>query len=337
MSDPAAKAESLAGLMRPVEAGAHVVAATFLGEVAAFALGDGNVVLAGTSSSERVPLHPDAGILAAVGDGERLVTGGDDGRVVRLDSAGKAETLAETGGWVDAVALGLGGAVAWSAGKTVTARDDKGWQASLSVPSAARGLAFSPKGFQLAITKYGGATLWFPRVAAAPKELVWKGSHLDVTWSPDARFVVSTMQENALHGWRVADGAHMRMTGYPAKTRSLSWSGDGKWLASSGADAAVLWPFQSKDGPMGKAPREIGLRPARVTCVAFHPTAPVVALGYLDGCILLARLGDNSELMARPPAGDGETVTALAWSKNGRHLAFGTADGQAGVLTLPRT
>jgi WD40 repeat protein len=128
----------------------------------------------------------------------------------------------------------------------------------------------------------------------------------------------------------------MRMTGYPAKTRSLSWSPDGKWLASSGADAAVLWPFQSKDGPMGKAPREIGLRSVRVDRVAFHPTAPVVALGYLDGCILLARLGDNSELLVRPPPEGGDTVTALAWSRNGRHLAFGTADGAAGLLTLPR-
>ena len=68
------------------------------------------------------------------------------------------------------------------------------------------------------------------------------------------------MQENALHGWKLADGKHMRMTGYPAKVKSLSWSAKGKWLASSGAPAAILWPFQAKDGPMGKAPMELGTR-----------------------------------------------------------------------------
>ena len=68
-----------------------------------------------------------------------------------------------------------------------------------------------------------------------------------VTWSPDARFLVSSMQENALHGWRlVPDKAHMRMSGYPSKTRSFSWSHDGQFLATSGAEAAIIWPFDTK-------------------------------------------------------------------------------------------
>jgi WD40 repeat protein len=337
MSAGAAERQSLSDLVRPVEAGAHVVAAAFIGEAAVFALADGAVVLSSPRETERVTAHPDGGILAAVGDGSALVTGGDDGRVVRIGDGGAPEEIANTGGtWIDAVAMGADGAIAWSAGKSVTARDPKGWQASLATPSAARGLAFSPKGFQLAVAHYNGVTLWFPRVATAPKELAWKGSHLDVTWSPDARFVVSSMQENALHGWRVADSAHMRMTGYPAKPRSLSWANDGKWLASSGADSAVLWPFQSKDGPMGKQPQELGVRNARIERVAFHPGAPVLAIGYVDGCILLVRLGDDTELLARAPEKGGKAVTALTWSRSGRQLAFGTADGAAGVLALQR-
>ncbi|WP_204307527.1 hypothetical protein, partial [Enterobacter hormaechei] len=73
--------------------------------------------------------------------------------------------------------------------------------------------------------------------------------------------------------------------GYPGKVRSLSWSADGKWLATSGAEAAIVWPFDSTEGPMGKAPRECGVRPARVSRVAFHPKSPVLAMGYEDGCI----------------------------------------------------
>jgi hypothetical protein len=44
----------------------------------------------------------------------------------------------------------------------------------------------------------------------------------------------------------------MRMSGYPSKTRSFSWSGDGKWLATSGAEAAIIWPFESKEGPWAR-------------------------------------------------------------------------------------
>ena len=86
------------------------------------------------------------------------------------------------------------------------------------------------------------------------------------TVSPDGRFLVTSMQENTLHGWRIADKKDMRMSGYPAKTRSLSWSFDGQWLATSGADAAIIWPFKDKEGPIDKAPLECGARQVRVTC-----------------------------------------------------------------------
>ena len=88
-----------------------------------------------------------------------------------------------------------------------------------------------------------------------PRKLEWKGSHTALAIHPDGDAVVTAMQENALHGWRLSDDQHMRMSGYPAKTQSLSFTRNGKWLASSGADAMVLWPFFG-GGPMGKAPIE---------------------------------------------------------------------------------
>ena len=329
-------APSLTQSITPVAAGAHVTGLGWLRGTAAFALGDGGVVLAKDGETHRVEAHPEAGVLVAATDGERFVTGGDDGRIAVTGPDGSTRTLAETkGAWIDTLALHTGGAFAYAAGKRVIARDDKGREKTLEVPSAARGLAFAPKGYRLAISHYNGVTLWFPNLDAAPEVLDWKGSHLDVTWSPDGRFVVTSMQENALHGWRLQpDKGHMRMSGYPSKTRCLAWSRDGKWLGTSGAEAAILWPFESKEGPTGKQPRECGVRAAKVSQVAFHPGSPVLATAYEDGCILLIRLADASELLVRPAVKD-SGVTALAWDKTGKRLAFGCEDGQAGILELP--
>ena len=138
-----------------------------------------------------------------------------------------------------------------------------------------------------------------------------------------------------MHGWRLPEKADMRMSGYPSKTRSLSWSHDGHWLATSGADAAIVWPFASKEGPMGKAPRECGIRPAKVSRVAFHPGALVLAIGYEDGFVLLCRLNDGAELLVRKSDVANGAVTAFAWDKPGKRLIFGTDGGAGGILALP--
>lgn len=313
--------------------GDHVTAACFLGTTPVFALGDGSVQFGIAGEVRKSAAHAGA-ILIAASDGTRLVTGGDDGRVVETSGDGAMRDLGnEKGRWIDALALGPSGATAWSAGKTVTARDGKGQVKTFAAPSSSRGLVFAPKGYRLAISHIDGATLWFPNTDAKPDQLEWKGVHLDIVWSSDGRFVVSSMQENQLHGWKLPEKAHMRMSGYPAKTRSMSWSGDGGWLATSGAEAAIIWPFAGS-GPMGKAPRECGVRPHRVSRVAFHPKALVLAIGYEDGLIMLVRLTDASELLVRAPD-KGGAITALAWDKSGDHLVFGTDDGVAGVLTLP--
>ncbi len=48
--------------------------------------------------------------------------------------------------------------------------------------------------------------------------------------------------------------------------------------------------------------------------------------------VLLVRIDDGAEILAKKP---GEApVTALAWSADGRLLAFGTDFGEAGLIDL---
>src|SRR3984893_18130533 len=335
--DPGENAASIASVgdrVRPVAIGMPVTSVHFLGERAAFVGAEEGVAMASADGEiSRVAVHG-GGILCAASDGERIVMGGDDCKLVALDANSEVTLLATDPKrrWIDTVALHPDGAVAWSAGKTAFVRGAKGEEKSFDVPSTVGGLAFAPKGLRLAVAHYNGVTLWFPNMVATAEVLEWAGSHLSVVFSPDNKFLVTAMHEPALHGWRLADHRHMRMTGYPGRVRSMSWSAGGKALATSGADTVILWPFASKDGPMGKEPAMLAPLQARVSMGACHPKQDIFAAGYSDGTVLMVRLTDGAEILVRKPGA--VPVSALAWNVKGTLLAFAAEDGDAGLLTL---
>jgi WD40 repeat protein len=333
MPDTPTPIPSLAERVRPIDAGATIVGVHFLGATPVFVLGEEHLLFAG-DEEKRVAIHS-GGILVSVSDGARIVTGGDDGRLVATDKTGASKQLGadDKKRWIDQLALGPDGAVAWSAGKTAHVLTGKGEERQLDLASTVAGLAFAPKGFRLALAHYNGVTLWFANAGGAkPESLEWKGSHLGVAFSPDGKFLITTMQEPMLHGWRLADAKHMRMSGYSARVRSLGWTADGDFLATSGSEQLILWPFDGKDGPMGRQPKLQAPSEARVAVVACHPRQPVVAAGYADGAVTLVRIdaGALIEVKAKGAA----PVTALGWDENGQTLAFGTEAGEAGALSF---
>ncbi len=313
--------------------GDYIEAAGFVGKTAYFARASGIVSYLGGSRAE-TKLHD--GLLAATSteDGKFLISAGEDGRLIKSTCDGSATVLAERPGWwMDRIAIGPGGAVAISAGKRALVIQDESLLREIICERSIEGLAFAPKGLRLAFARYNGVELHWVSRETEPVFLEWKGAHLSVAFSPNGRFLVTSMQENALHGWRLADGKNMRMSGYPAKVKSLSFSIKGKWLASSGAPAAILWPFSGKDGPMGRAPKELGSMGAvMVTRVACHPGEQVVAIGYENGMIAAVKIDDGQITMLRQE--DGSESTALGWDSDGKLLAFGCANGKAGIIDL---
>lgn len=325
---------SVADKVKPLKLGAPVSALHFLGDTAMFIGAEESATLInGEAGQTKIETHFGA-ILCAASDGKRVLTGGDDGKVIALDASGRIETLATDAKrrWIDNVAAHPDGAFAWSAGKTAYVQNGKGEPKSFDAPSTVGGLAFAPKGLRLAIAHYNGVSLWFPNMAAKPEVLTWAGSHLGVVFSPDNKFLVTAMHEAALHGWRLSDQRHMRMTGYPSRVRSLSWSAGGKGLATSGADAVIVWPFASKDGPMGKEPAMLAPLKARVSAVACHPAQDILATGYTDGTILMVRMHDGAEVLVRPNLGT--PVAAIAWNAAGTRLGFAAQDGDGGLLDV---
>lgn len=318
---------------------AHVTAALFGADrVLAFALGDGSLRLLAMGSAEAtsVALHDGAVLFAAVDPGGRFVTAGDDGQLILSDKQGDVVARYKGRGWPTALALVPGkGGIAAAFGKQLLLFDNalapKQEQRAAATLEA---LAFEPNGRRLGAAHYGGVTLWPVDGKAPPQAFAWKGGHKGLLWSPDRRFLVTTLQEPGLHGWRIADKADMRMTGYPAKVKSMDWAQRGRYLATAGADVVVLWPFNGTDGPMGKAPREVGPR-GEALClrVACHPQAEVIAAGYDDGRVLLHLIGENTPRLAAGPAPAG--VSALCWSPDGKRLAMGREDGTAVLLSFP--
>src|SRR5688572_3466483 len=88
--------------------GAFVVAAAFAGDHAVFALGDGSLRWVDERVARKVDVHSGAILSAApTRDGKGVVTGGDDGKVVRVDADGTVHRLALVERkWIDHVATG---------------------------------------------------------------------------------------------------------------------------------------------------------------------------------------------------------------------------------------
>src|SRR5258707_10983297 len=117
VSDTQAPIPSLADRVRPVSAGAPVVGVHFLGQTPVFVLGE-EALLFAENSERRVNAHAGA-ILSSASDGERIITGGDDGTLIGTRASSTSLPLAsqDKKNSVDHDALRPVGAVGWMAGK----------------------------------------------------------------------------------------------------------------------------------------------------------------------------------------------------------------------------
>lgn len=315
---------------------AYVTAALFgKAGTAAFALGDGTVRF---ESGETIEAH-DGAILSACAhpSGEGVITGGDDGRVVWSRISGAEEIAKVPGRWIDSVAASAESKlIAFAAGRELHVRDasDPKFSRVFTHEKSVADVAFDPKGRRIAVATYNGAWLWYAKIAEQkPYILKWAGSHVALAWSADGKFLMSAMQENQLHGWRVADDKNLKMGGYPAKVKSLAFLAKGQLLATSGANGVVVWPFVGATGPMGKQAAEIGFdESAMVVRVAGMPGGQMVAAGLDDGRVWVCNLAAQGITPLK--AEKGAAITALTMTTDGKRVAWGDEDGGAGVADV---
>jgi WD40 repeat protein len=318
------------------ELGSYIAALAWAPDSQTVAIGgdDGSLRTLETTAGASRELDPQPGgvITLAWSRTGTLASGGRDGRI-RLDG----ETL-DTGGrsWIERLAWRPdGGLLAAAAGRRVQfwtpERDCR--DVSADFPATVTCLAWHPKGILCAAGSYGGVRLLRANGAAIDRSLTWTGSVLELCFSPDGTRLAHGNQDASVHFWdlRKTTG-ELEMSGYPTKVRELSWSPDGRWLATGGGETVTLWDFHRRRGPTGSRPLELDKHTDRITQLAFHPHQQLLASAARDGLVLLWHPNDD-DLPITASAFDAP-ITTLAWAPDGERLAIGTSHGAAAILEL---
>jgi WD40 repeat protein len=266
---------------------------------------------------------------------DALLTTGQDGAVRLWESPFETslELVAPGPTWADhacwsragdhaAVALGARAHVVSSTG-TVAITEP--------VASTIAGLAFTPSGKSLGVAGYGGVRLFDPATGRSTRKLDWRGWMISIAFAPDGGTVACGCQDNSVHFWRIASGKDAQMSGYPAKPRGVSFSHDGRWLATGGDNAICLWPFD-KRGPEGRAPVQLEGHQGVVTALAYAPLVDLLLSGARDGTVALWAPPKLTTPVTLSRLGG--KVTHVVWGADGaaQLLRWAAADEHGRVL-----
>ena len=345
--------------------GAPVTSVAFdaAGQAVAFALADGALAIAPladieppqdrcrialdegrtTISPRRKPVPPL--MKAAISDGPfhlaSIGTSGfiasDHNRLLGVSTSGVTQPAANHGSPIDVVAPVQADGILTASGGSIIFHDsdgEVGWLQQRAGGNASA-LAVSRDGRRLAMGADDCLLIraFGPRPEpAASFEL---GSISSLSWSPDGNWLAASVARAGVVLVHPADARIVRIPGYPASVASLSWSADSRVLVTSGAYRVIAWDVSSlDDGREQPISRATGrARFVVVEAAGMHPERRLVAAGYGDGMIVVARIGEPDELVVKPPGGG--SVRALQWSRDGQQLAFGTSDGEAAIVTFP--
>ena len=277
--------------------------------------------------------------LAADCEEAAFLCGTDDGAVFQVHAEDGLRQLAVLArAWPDQLMTHPCGVRAFADGPVVRLLDGEGQPSGVlgPHPSSVAGLAFDDAGGRLAVSHYNGVTIWKLDGPRRAHRLFHRGSHLELSWRRDGRYVVTATQEKTVHAWDLRIGDNASLGQCFNKVRALGWSADGRWLLASGNDTVSAWPFPdgADDGDFGDgnlpppAPRMLGRFSERfISQVGPHPGLPLTAAGYNDGGVELVSLAARAarhrltEMTTNP-------VAAMAWSPGGDHLIGGDQDRQ---------
>ena len=261
----------------------------------------------------------------------------DHDRLLCTSASGVTRVVSSQGAPIDLIASVSGEGILTASGGSIMFYDSNGDIVWLQerVGGHASAMAVSPDGRCFAIGADGGLLVRTFGPRPEPAASFDLGSVSALSWSPDGSWLAASVVNAGVVLVRLADAWIVRIPTYPATVASLSWSADSRVLVTSGAYRIIAWDVSSLADD-SERPTNLAMGRARfvlVDTVDIHPERQLVAAGYADGMVAVARIGHSDELVVRPP-GRG-AVHALRWSSDGQHLAVGTSEGEAAIVTFP--
>ena len=260
-----------------------------------------NALRAGLASPETKLLDPlDAVRALAVGPDGLLITGGDDGKVLRFNAKGNAPPT-EIGAY----------------------------------PSGVRSMALNPEGRFLAAGFADGALrLWdLSQPGSSPREIAAPGAALlgALAFAPREGLLASARADGTLSLFDpgkpevrplLLDG---RQSG---RVTSLAFAPNGALVAGLSEGGARLWPAPGSNAP----PRALCGNGA-IRSVAVSPDGRFVACGGARGDIALGTVAGDAPTVLR---GHASSVNSLSFSPRGDALASASSDGTVRLWNLKK-
>ena len=198
--------------------------------------------------------------------------------------------------------------------------------------SVVNSISFSPEGSLLASGSQDGTVrLWDAMTGEQQRKLTHQ-TVSSVSFSPDGQILASGSLDGNIYLWDVTKGElkqklenqnlmRVSMNMYPPRIHSVSFSPDGRILASGGPGNTIrLWDVgtgsQKQTTLIGHA--------ASVYCVSFSPDSATLVSGHTDGTIRLwdANTGQHKRMLS----GHTDVVTSVSFSPDSQVLVSGSWD-----------
>ena len=223
-----------------------------------------------------------------------------------------------------------GKTLAFASGDTLyVAAADTAEPQKLTLPAEISALAFSPDGLTLAVAQ-GNAVWRLPVQALHSPPVVTELAEAATAlhWHPEGVWLVCQMATGGFYLIDTTRNHALHRSKFPSPVRSTGFGGNTQTVVASGAFRVAAWALaDGNDRITGKA----GL--VLVDAVATCPNRNLVAVGYANGLLSLAEIGQPSEILLREDTGAG--ITAMVWSPDGRFLALAGSDGSAALVEFP--
>ena len=267
------------------------------------------------------------------GGGNKILATSTDGSICLFDS----DTLTLTSNifvseknWPSGTSVsssGLFGAVV--AGSSINLLDLSHPEQQIIMTDFGRGsfcsVEFSPTGKYVAATTQGKIMSWDTN-SLHSRALNWKGSHVDIFWSPNEHHVCSTTHDRELHVWNLTSEQEFRLGGFGRKIRHVAWNPVGASLAAVSEENVVVWSL-ANDGGFRNTPQELGAGADCGHCLSF---------AWVDEHRLVLMYEDGSVLLSDSRTGSGEFL--MVGSENGTGFAqLSAIDGRNVIAATKRS